>query len=413
MRAGSIVASVRISLIGIAGAVLLMAVQAGASVGPFTIHSADSGSFLRFQTALQLRLQWEAKDAGAVGHSEDVVTLRVRRLRPVVSGSAWRREFSFRIHLSLAPGSAELMDAYFNYAFSGAMQLRAGQYKVPFTRYRIQSFQRLTLADWSRITKYFGAERQMGLAFHNGYERPPRWAYAVGVFSGVNARAAHGVGLPQAFGLPVANPSDLAEGGAAGEFHPEVCIHAAFNSGGIEVRSDSDEAGGGARFMAAVSGTWDMDPVRYVDLSHRVAAEMLFKYRGLSLAGTGLLAYAEYGRSGDAREAFRGILVQTAYRWRNGLELAVRGAAVNADDRLADEALNRATAIISQTPQAATAALVEAGQTLRERELTVGVNVYLVGDQLKIQTDAGWLRRTRRDGVRTDFTARSQVQLSF
>jgi hypothetical protein len=79
-------------------------------------------------------------------------------------------------------------------------QLRIGQCKVPFTRFRIQSFQRLTFADWPIVTKFFGGERQIGVTLHNGYEDPPVRAYVVGLLSGVNARASHGIGIATVYG---------------------------------------------------------------------------------------------------------------------------------------------------------------------------------------------------------------------
>ena len=71
-----------------------------------------------------------------------------------------KEALKFKLHLSTAPPSLELMDYYLNYrAKKEHLQFRFGQYKVPFTRYRIQSFQRLTFVDWSIVTRYFRAER--------------------------------------------------------------------------------------------------------------------------------------------------------------------------------------------------------------------------------------------------------------
>lgn len=79
-----------------------------------------------------------------------------------------------------------MLDFYFNYKLRGPHQARLGQVKVPFTRYRIQSFQQLTFVDWAIVSKAFGAERQMGFALHNGYEKPSRYGYVIGIFSGQN-----------------------------------------------------------------------------------------------------------------------------------------------------------------------------------------------------------------------------------
>jgi len=149
--------------------------------------------------------------------------MRARRIRSTFTVSRPEYETVFRLHLSPAPGSFELMDMYFNAGLTSQLQLRVGQYKMPFTRYRIQSFQRLTFVDWAIVTRYFGAGRQIGFSLHNGYEGPPRFAYAIGIFSGVIARAAHATGFPLLFGEKLTNPSDLSGSALKSEFHPVLC----------------------------------------------------------------------------------------------------------------------------------------------------------------------------------------------
>ena len=72
------------------------------------------------------------------------------------------------------------------------------------------------------VTRYFGAERQIGLVMHNGYEKHGAFEYEVGVFTGVNARKSHATGLASIFGEELANPSDLYDPAAPADLHPEV-----------------------------------------------------------------------------------------------------------------------------------------------------------------------------------------------
>ena len=206
--------------------IIIIGFQTGrASVGPFTLHSSDSSSYVRLQMVGQLRSELQIKEPALDNDREYEFYTKFRRIRLTASGSVLQPDFTFKLHLSTAPGSLELMDFYLNYRLEKNLQFRYGQFKIPFTRYRIQSFQRLTFADWAVVSKYFGAERQMGLALHNGFERPPRWAYVFGVFNGANARASHGIGIAEIYDEDTPNPSDLTDPAAVEKFHPEIVCH--------------------------------------------------------------------------------------------------------------------------------------------------------------------------------------------
>ena len=335
---------------------------------------------------------------------------------------------AFKLHLSLAPGSLELMDMQFDYRWYGGNHMRIGQYKVPFTRYRIQSFQRLTFADWAIVTRFFGAERQMGLSLHNGYEKPPTWAYEIGIFSGQNARASHAVGLAGIYGEPVSNPSDLAEPGPKEDFHPAVFVHLSCNPDGITVQSDSDDEGGGLRGSAGISAGWNFDPNPHYNLTGRLAPEVLLKYHGGSFSGIGYIAWVDVGCRRITRTGLTGALVQGAYRFHGRYEVAARYAVVDIADELRSAAYDRAQYLITEAQQeadstgspsaqeridAVKAQYKNAGRVTREEEITVGFNVYIEGHSLKWQNDGSRLIHRRIDGDRVDYVVRSQLQLAF
>jgi len=384
------------------------------AIGPIEISDRDSSAVLRLQLAAQLLTAWESKDNGTGRESDEALYMKARRIRPVMVLTIPKYKTSFRLHLSTAPGSIELMDFYFNTELCSKMSLRVGQYKIPFTRYRIQSFQRLTFADWSIVTKYFGAERQIGFSVHNGYEKPPRFAYAVGVYSGTNARASHATGLATIYGEKVSNPSDLSESAPKIKFHPEIACYLAYNSGGINVRTDSDDKGGGLRYSVASSVAWDLDPTEYEDLALRVAQEFLVKYRHFSFMGAGYLGFTDVDTSLRTRLALSGILVQSAWRATNRYEFSARYAFVDIKDAITDDALSRAQSITANSNDADLISQYKsAGMVAREHEGTVGFNVYLDGHNLKLQNDFGVSRKVRRNENRTDYLLRSQIQLSF
>ena len=366
------------------------------SVGPFELSSADGASKVRIQLALQLRTTFESRYRRSSANRLERTWMEARRVRLILSGTVLRSELSYRLHLSTAPGSLELMDFHFDYEFDRQLRLRYGQFKVPFTRYRIQSFQRLTFADWSLVTRYFGAERQMGFAVHNGYEESAGLSYAAGLFTGVNARASHAVGLAELYDMALSSPSDLAQSGPKAKFHPELFVHVAYGANGIRVESDSDGERCGLRCMAALGTGWDLDPVTGEDFTGRIAPELLVKYRGCSVSGIGYAGYGRTDRSSRVRPLMHGLLLRAAWRMTGSYEISIRYAVVDFRDALVDDVVE-----VTQTP---------ADEQIRlEQEATAGFNIYIDGHSLKWQNDATLQRHSSDLNARNDIVIRSQL----
>ena len=370
------------------------------SIGPFELSSADSSSRIRFQFASQLRMFYRSRDEGSEKQRIDMLGMIARRIRLTLAGSLMKSALSFKLHLSTAPHSLELMDYYFNYRIRTHLHFRFGQYKVPFSRYRIQSFQQLTFVDWAMVTKYFGAGRQMGLALHNGYEKPPKWGYALGVFTGVNARISHNVGLAILYGHELLNPSDLSYPGPNVEYHPELFLHLSLNTKGIQVCSDTDKARSGPRYSIGLSVAWDIDPEPGVDYSARVSQELLFKYRGVSAFCIGYAGFSEMGASRNSHLAALGGLFQTAYRIDDRYEVSARYSIAD----FTTAAIDDARAQIEES---------DFDPVVREEETRFGVNLYIIGHSLKLQNDVGQLRRSYSEESRIDYVVRSQFQIAF
>ena len=408
---------------------LFMTGFVSAGIGPVEIVDRDSTCLLSLKFAGQLRCQFESNDKGGSTNRSEKVYMEARRIRPVMSLTLREYNLSFRLHLSTAPGSLELMDFYFDYHCKRKLSFRLGQYKVPFTRYRIQSFQRLTLADWAAVTKYFGAERQFGVAVHNGYEKPPPWGYAIGLFTGVNARASHAVGLETIYGEPISNPSDLADAGTRSEFHPELFVHLSYIHGNMDIASDTDARMTGLRWFLAAGAAWDFKPVLYRDLRLRLAQEVMVKYRGLAMTAIVYAGYVREKISKDNKLAMQGGLIQGAWRVNKSWELAGRLALIDLSDWLIDDAYARAQQLISAAQEALDNAdekelaqlyldeiqrvYRNAGRVRREQEFLLGINIYFDGHYLKLQNDFGWLKHTLRDESREDYIIRLQLQVAF
>ncbi len=384
-------------------------------LGPFELTSADSSSSIQLQFVGQLWMWYENFDNGSGKGRTKNLLMKARRIRLSLSGTIHKPELSYRLHLSMAPKSLELMDFYFNYKVCNNIQFRFGQYKTPFTRYRIQSFQRLVFIDWSIVTKYFGAERQMGLALHNGFEKPPKLGYVFGVFSGVNARASHGIGLSLAYNEKAPNPSDLAGTGTPASFHPELFFHLTYNANDIRIQSNSDAENGGFRYSIGASAAWDIDPTPYHDFGLRLAPECLIKYKGISFLAAGYAGFSDLGVQSEMKLAMTGGLLQSSYRINKTYEVAVRYSVVNFEDALMSDAQSRANRLIadSENDPDVIAQYQSAGQIDREQEAVLGFNVYFIDHFLKWQNDIGWLGHSLKIENKDDYLARSQFQLSF
>lgn len=385
------------------------------SLGPFEIYNADSTSSIRLQFAGQLRLAFNSQDNGSNNSRTNELLMSARRIRLTLKGTIYNPDLSYKLHLSTAPKSLELMDLYFDYKLNTNFQFRFGQYKSPFTRYRIQSFQRLAFVDWALVTKYFGAERQMGLALHNGYENPPNWGYVFGIYTGVNARASHAIGLSKVYGENAVNPSDLADGRATANYHPEFFLHLTYNANNIQATSNSVKEQSRLRYSLGISSAWNIDPTPFHNFAFRLAPEFVMKHNRLSFATIGYAGYSEISGNSKIMLTMTGALFQTAYSFTDNHEISLRYSFVKFNDELTNDAMARALRLIDDSGNELD--IIEqyknAGRISREQELTLGFNVYIIGHSMKWQNDFSWLRHTYIDKVSDDFLARSQFQVTF
>ena len=388
-------------------------------IGPFFIKSEDGQHKLQFGLALQLQVLVNSKDMGGGERRELDYYGEVRRIRPSLSASIFDDLFRFYLHMSTAPGSLEIIDAFVEYAPQPYANLRLGQFKLPFTRYRIQSYKNLTLVDWALASKYMGAEREFGMALHSGLEKPQEIDYAVGVFTGTNARASHAIGVATLYGEAVENPSDLANPERKMDLHPEFVARIGYNYNGINPRSDTDFEGGPFRMAGGLNATYDVKPDMAEDFTARFAPEFLMKAYGYSLYLVGYLGFAEKTQQDELpRLAMTGLLAQTSYLFVKRVELAMRYTLLHNRDEFRDDARERAAKIIgAEADEEAQAALEKtykkAGKVKFEHEASFGVNVYIIGQSLKWQNDISLLRHDLLDESRNDVRFRSMVQLAF
>ena len=159
--------------------------------GGFFVRSAEEAFELRLNGRVQLRYQYEQHDG-----EEDLSSFYVRRLRLDFTGFVLDPAWTFRIMPDFAR-DASLRDGWVNYAHTPALQLRAGQFYVPFQWQRSVAGSRQHFVERGLPSRDFGFPDgyDIGVMLH-GRATDRRWAYGLGVFDGAgrNVKESHSNG---------------------------------------------------------------------------------------------------------------------------------------------------------------------------------------------------------------------------
>jgi hypothetical protein len=384
-----------------------------------TLATEDGSTSIEFHLAAQLRWEYLFVDNGPDKDRSTTSKLMFRRIRPVIQGTLLTEKLKYNIHLNLVPGQIELMDLFFEYSFHPLLRIMVGQYKIPFTRYRINSFQDTPVVEWSHPTRWIGAERQYGVMLHNGLKEGPVIEYQLGVFSGINARASNAIGVSKFYTETPPNPSDLDDPDPLGRPHGELVAHVAWNYGGINVGRPSDLEASPPGFSAGFSAAWDFQPTPLQDARLRLAPEFLLKAHGFMLQGVFYLVFWDKAAEHDQGDlGIVGGVLQTSYVIKQRYEIALRYTNLTFMKPMRDDARAYGNARIAGAETAEEQdALVQKyrsnGVTRTEHELNLGFNVYIFGTSFKWMVDAGVLMHERVDHFRYDVQLRTQFQLTF
>ncbi len=103
--------------------------------GGIALRSADTNFVLRLRGELQLDTRLFADDNP---HSEGNDTFLLRRARPIMEGTLFR-DFSFAFVPDFGGSSVQIFDAWLNYKYNPALQLKAGKFKGPVGLEQLQA----------------------------------------------------------------------------------------------------------------------------------------------------------------------------------------------------------------------------------------------------------------------------------
>jgi phosphate-selective porin OprO/OprP len=147
---------------------------------------------------IQFRFTYEMPDddtqlPGTLEPGDGRASFRIRRAKTQLEGWIWRRELTYELQVGWAAADSGpstgtfsgLEDAFANYDFTGdgLVQLRAGQFKVPFGRQEMTSSEKLQFADRDILSFEFTHSRDVGLMLW-GQTADRHWQYYAGVFNG-------------------------------------------------------------------------------------------------------------------------------------------------------------------------------------------------------------------------------------
>jgi phosphate-selective porin OprO/OprP len=129
----------------------------------FTFTSPDA----RFQLSLggrgQFQYQYLDKD-DVNGPVQETSVWRIRRFKVYMGGYAFTKDLTYRVQADLAKsGTAQMLDdAWINYRFTDAVQIQAGQFKIPFSRQELTSDGALQFVDRANAVDAFKPSYDVG-----------------------------------------------------------------------------------------------------------------------------------------------------------------------------------------------------------------------------------------------------------
>lgn len=364
------------------------------------IASGDNAFALYFRPRVQLRL------AIARDGSDNDVTLAfmIRRARLAMTGHMFGEDLKFKAELAFSPNDvgikngaptlSPLLDWYVHSAHFRDFNVRAGQYKVSYSRQRVVSSGNLQLVDRSLAQGEFNLDRDVGAeVFSKDVLGLKMFRYSAGIHIGEGRDAF----VPGDLGLLyLARAEFLPLGWWSGTFkddykevdlerrtRPQVSLGMAYGF--------LDEAKGNRGIKGSTpadGGTTD---------THNVTADLMAKWYGFSLFAEGFGRYGTRNPGTEKDENGDDIPIEVA---RNGI-----GASVQAGYLVPVVDLELAGRYSLVRP-------VLDSSLKGSDEVGLGFSYYFGGHSLKIQTDVSH-RFSDYDlvGGRTEF--RTQLQAAF
>ena len=384
-------------------------------LGPVRIRVGKTDDWIGLGFAAQLEFEYNQQFAGGGFVEDSFETLQFRRIRSTLSSSFIEGRIRSRFQINLTPSAFELIDMWFAFTRFKFATVRIGQFKIPYDRYRAQSFAALSFIDWGPTTRMFGSERQVGaeMLASGGFIQAE---YALGIFSGTNARASHAVAITEVYGETPRNPSDLGSGEIVSEFHPELTGRFAKNFGKINTDTNSDVTGSEElRHSVGAGISWDVRPQATEDLGLRLSAEWLGKIRHIHMNVVSYLAWFQPWQGGKILFGPMGFMAEVGYRFSLMWELATRYSMTYLTPWLRSDARSYGEFQIMNAadPIAATLQYGRNGDQTTDNELALAGTSHIIGNSLKAVAEVAWVAQRWNTGRLNGLRVNLQLQLLF
>jgi len=355
---------------------------------------------LRFQNLVTA--DWSLADESEGYEADFNANALVRRSRLKFDGWAVSPKLKYKLELALSNrdngggnidefGNAAniILDAIVSWNFVDNLSLRFGQSKLAGNRERVISSSSLQFVDRSRLNSRFTLDRDMfvQLTYHHtiGDEFLLRESVSVGTGEGKNQITGFHEGYNYTFRLEAlpfgkfSSKGDYVSSAIKRESSPKLAIGLTYDMNNNAIR----ERGQKGSFITNAAGD-------YVgkDLN-TIFADMMFKYQGISF----MAEYADKATADDVPYIFdvndeqigkyytgSAYNLALGYMFDNNYEVAVRYTDVTADT------------------------------STDEKHYTFGLNKFIVGHKLKVQTDFSFIDRAERQN---STLWRTQMEIHF
>ena len=370
-------------------------VLGGAPGSGITLATTDDFFSVNLRARLQLR-EGVAVATSATAPTAVTNELTVRTARLIVSGNIFSRAIQYGLQLGFAPADIDpinaspLYDAWASLSVVRDLQVRIGQFLVPFDRVRANAEWGLEFVDRAGIAGELGLDRDLGLELgSNNLGGVNLFGYRLGVFSGDGRNRVNpnpGFLYLARFNFnPLGSFDDSVEGDVLRVARPRLSIGVAgaFNQNTTRARST---------FGAILTGPG-------FDYVH-AAADATFKWRGFYFLAQVLYRHAFV----DQHTVMTMMTTLTEYS-RSGMGYSLQ-AGMMATEHLEFAARWEQLFAAPDTDPALVTTVGSAGN-----DASVGINWYQWGHGLKIQSDYHY--GFGNDAAHGRHLARLQLQISI
>lgn len=384
-------------------------------LGPVRIRIGKTDDWIGIGFAAQLEFEYNQNFPGGGVPKDSTQSFEFRRIRSTLSSSFIDGRIQSGFQINMTPSAFELIDMWLAFTRFKFATVRVGQFKIPYDRYRAQSFAALSFIDWAPTTRMFGSEREIGIeTFASGGFLGLE--YALGVFSGTNARASHAVGISEVYGETPRNPSEIGTGEFVSEFHPAIVGRVAKNFGEINTDTNSDVLGSKTlRHSVGAGIAWDARPNPTEDLGLRLSAEWLGKIRFFDINVISYLAWYKPWQGGKILFGPMGFMAEVGYRFTLMWELALRYSITYLTPWLRSDTRSYGEFQIASAadPADAIAQYGENGDQITNDELALAGTAHIIGNSLKTVAEFAWESQLWAQGRRNGIRLSLQLQFLF